>query len=228
MLAVTSVALLSLVSACGGKDEPSAVDAAADAVAPTSPAPETPDSVAETPSAVTEPADAGTTAPVAGGPDSCTVNVTGDVSASWVSPGGYSAVGYGAWIPSTPGVSSPIALDDTFFILNCTGPGDSYIGFGPSVGASVPLGPAIYPLLPADNVLGGSATPSVMQVLIGLDGTNTNWGPSAEGTLVITAFDANHIAGTFTIPVTDMLAEFSDNPQGDAIITGEFDYVNPH
>jgi hypothetical protein len=67
-----------------------------------------------------------------------------------------------------------------------------------------------------------------MTTLLGLDGTDTNWGPSAQGQLVITEFDANHIAGTFTIPVTDVLAGMTGSSKGDAVITGEFSYTNPN
>ena len=183
------------------------------------------------PASSTEPVDAttpGTYEFVIDPENSCHVDVTGAVTASWDSPGGYSAIGYGAWIPAGSTGSAPIALDETFFILNCTGNGSNYVGFGPTAGSPIPMTPATYPILPADNAFSGAETPHVMNVLLGLDGTDTNWGPSAEGTLVITEFDTAHIAGTFSIPITDVLARITGVSKGDALITGTFNYRNPN
>ncbi|MEQ1702769.1 MAG: hypothetical protein ABMA25_21885 [Ilumatobacteraceae bacterium] len=160
--------------------------------------------------------------------NNCHVDVTGAVTASWDSPGGYSAIGYGPWIPAGSAGSAPIALDETFFILNCTGTGNNYVGFGPNDLAAIPMTPATYPILPADNAFGGTDAAHVMDVLLGLDGTDTNWGPSAEGTLVITEFDNEHIAGTFSIPITDVLAHLTGTSKGDALVTGTFYYSNPN
>ena len=61
-----------------------------------------------------------------------------------------------------------------------------------------------------------------------LEGTDTTWGASAPGTVSITAFDQHHIAGTFTIPVADLLADVSGTSKGNATVTGDFDYPNPN
>lgn len=157
---------------------------------------------------------------------SCHVKVTGDVTAEWTSNGGSGSVGYGPWIPKSVG-SVPIATDETFFILNCQGDGANYVGFMPVTDGSVPMQPGTYTIAPADNAVGTSQS-GAMVTLLGLEGTDTNWGPSAQGTLNITAFDSNHIAGNFTIPVTDVLAKLTGTSKGDAMITGEFDYANPN
>jgi len=159
---------------------------------------------------------------------SCHVSVTGDVNAEWTSPGGYSSVGYGPWTPTQPGVTMPMAMDETFFILNCQGDGENYVGFGPRVDQSIPMQPATYVIEAGDNVFGASEA-GIMTVLIGLDGTDTNWGPSEAGEIVITEFDATHIAGTFRLTVTDVLASIGGTPsKGTAVITGEFNYANPN
>ena len=234
LLTLASVALLSLTAACGDDSPAATPDTTVSAEISTTAAaaPETTAAVTDTTAVVTESTDpasteAETTTTVPAGEDSCTVNVTGDVNTSWTSGGGYSSVNYGAWIPPSGG-STPIALDDTFFVINCTGPGASYVGFAPSVGSHIPYEPATYTLPASDNLFGGSSTPSVMEVLMGLDGTDTNWGPSAEGTLVITEFDENHIAGTFTIPIKDVLGHLNEVDKGTAMITGEFNYQNPN
>lgn len=157
----------------------------------------------------------------------CHVKVEGDVTAEWTSPGGLNAVGYGPWVPSDSGTIAGISLDESFFILNCQGDGENYVGFGPIGEATVPMQAATYTIEPGDNVFGASES-GMMSALIGLDGTNTNWGPSAQGQLVITEFDADHIAGTFSVPVTDVLAQMSGTSAGNAVITGEFSYTNPN
>ena len=157
---------------------------------------------------------------------SCHVTVTGDVTAEWTSDGGAKSVGYGPWIPQAGGTTAIGALDESFFILNCKGPGESYIGFGPVHKAKIPMQPGTYTIEPATNVAGSSEN-GIITAMLGLDGTDTNWGASAQGQLVITAFDDQHIAGTFTIPVTDVLTKLSGTHKGEAVITGEFDYANP-
>lgn len=158
---------------------------------------------------------------------SCHVKVEGDVTAEWTATGGASAVGYGPWVPSAAATVAGITLDETFFIVNCQGDGDNYVGFMPAGDSKIPMTPASYTIEPADNAFGASQTGAIT-TLLGLDGTDTNWGPSAPGQLVITAFDEHHVAGTFTIPVTDVLARLNGVSKGNAVITGEFDYTNPN
>ena len=157
----------------------------------------------------------------------CHVKVEGDVTAEWTSPGGASSVGYGPWVPSATGTIAGVNLDASFFVVNCQGDGENYVGFMPMGDAMIPMEPATYTIEAGDNVFGASEG-GQMTTLLGLDGTDTNWGPSAQGQLVITEFDANHIAGTFTIPVTDVLAGMTGSSKGDAVITGEFSYTNPN
>lgn len=167
---------------------------------------------------------------IAGG--NCHVEVTGDVSATWDSPGGYSAIGYGPWIHQEPDQTiAGIPMDETFFLLNCTGPGTSSINFGTSPGSKIPMQPATYTLPPADNAFGASDNPGALSVLIGLDASETNWGLREPGTLTITRFDESGIAGSFQLPVTDVLAKIAGAQQpskGNAMITGTFDYPNPN
>lgn len=158
---------------------------------------------------------------------SCHVKVEGDVTAEWTAGGGASAVGYGPWVPSAAATVAGITLDESFFIVNCQGDGENYVGFLPAGESTIPMAPASYTIEPADNAFGASQTGAIT-TLLGLAGTDTNWGPSAQGQLVITAFDEHHIAGTFTIPVTDVLARLNGVSKGNAVITGEFDYTNPN
>ncbi len=176
-----------------------------------------------------------TSSPSLGGQDlgnelgSCHVNVTGDITADWTAPGGSAAVGYGPWIPPMPDATLGIDIDETFFILNCGGDDDeNYVGFMPLNSAAIPMQPATYTIPAATNMI-GTGDGNGMSVLITFEGTDTNWGASGEGTLVITEFDDEHIAGTFMVPVTDVLAEMSGEPsEGNAVVSGEFDFANPN
>ena len=160
---------------------------------------------------------------------SCHVKVEGDVTAEWTSPGGMSAVGYGPWVPASTGTLAGMPMDETFFILNCTGDGGNSLSFGPMVDVGIPMQPASYVIEPASNVFGTNEN-SKVSILVSFGGPAgaTNWGPSEAGELVITEFDQNHIAGSFRLPITDLLARFGGTSLGNAVITGEFDYQNPN
>ncbi len=158
----------------------------------------------------------------------CNVKVTGDINAEWTSGGGYSAVGYGPWIPAEAAAGSPFATDETFFILNCQSAGANYVGFGPVAEFPIPMQPASYVIGAGDNAFGASESGQI-SVLITFEGSETNWGPVEDGQFIITEFDENHIAGTFSVTVTDVLADLGGNPsEGTATITGEFNFTNPN
>ena len=153
----------------------------------------------------------------------------GDVTAEWTSGGGYSAVGYGPWTPQAGGTIAGMAMDETFFILNCVGDGTNSLTLAPMADVAIPMQPATYVIEPATNAFGTSED-STMSILVTFDGPagETNWGPSEAGELVISEFDADHIAGTFRIPITDVLAKLTGTSMGNAVITGEFNYKNPN
>lgn len=158
---------------------------------------------------------------------SCHVKVTGDINAEWTGGGGVSSIGYGPWIPADQAVNSPIPVDETFFILNCASDTENYVGFGPMGDFAVPMQPATYVIKASDSAFGSED--SQIGAFVTFDGSDTNWGPSADGQFVITEFDADHIAGMFSIPVRDVLADLSGEPsEGEALITGEFMFTNPN
>jgi hypothetical protein len=161
------------------------------------------------------------------GSGSCHVTVTGDVTADWTSGGGASAVGYGPWV-ANPGVTTIIgALDESFFVVNCEGPGDNYVGFLTTTDSKIPMEPATYAIAADASALSGEGGGKIAP-LISLDGTDSNWSLATQGEFVITAFDDQHIAGTFSLPMTDAFADLNGTSKGDALITGVFDYANPN
>jgi len=214
-LVLSSVALLSMVAACGGDDGSLAV--------PGQP------SVGGTGSA---PVDL-SGLPKVSELGSCTVTVTGDVTAEWVAAGGAASVGYGPWFEG-PAITTSIGdTDETFFILDCDG-GDggdggdgNYVGFLGQNEIPIPMAPATYVISAGDSLF-GSSSDGPIGVLISLESTDTNWKLNGAGELVITEFDSDHIAGGFTLPITDAFAELNGTSKGDAVISGTFVLGNPN
>ena len=163
--------------------------------------------------------------------DSCHVEITGDVTDSFDSGGGFSNIGYGSWIPETSGTVLGIALDDTFFIMNCQGGANQLISIGLSVDQHLPMAPASYPIRKADNILGGyDSNPSVIHVSPYIGSSDFFWAISADSVFNITEFDEQHIAGNFQFYVTEAKSDIVTDglPAKSAVITGTFNIKNPN
>jgi hypothetical protein len=155
------------------------------------------------------------------------VKVTGDVESEWTSNGGTMAVGYGPWLPES--MQDPAyPADETYFIINCIGEGSDYIGFlATGDGPGVPMEATSYNLPVGTGGL-SAGTQDAVEVIIGLNGPDTVWDTDMGAVLVITEFDEDHIAGTFTVPVVDGLADMTGVDNGTATLTGEFEFANPY
>jgi hypothetical protein len=153
----------------------------------------------------------------------CSVSVTGDKQADWTGGGTVADVLVSYWLTDE---EAEFLGDDTFTILfNCTGPsGDSISIFNGQGGTAdtVPQAPGTYPMQ------GGFAEGAVFASLLTLADSETNWGITDDGgTLEITRFDDERIAGTFTAPMEDTLAELSgEASEGAIVVTGTFDFPN--
>lgn len=210
-LVLSSLALLSLVAACGGDDGSLAV--------PGQP------SVGGTGSAPVD---------LPGLPEvselgSCTVTVTGDVTAEWVAAGGTAAVGYGPWFEE-PAITTLIGdTDETFFIVGCDSGDGNYVGFLGQNEIPISMASATYATyaISAGDSLFGSGSDGPIGVLVSLESTDTNWKLNGAGELVITEFGSDHVAGMFTLPITDAFAELNGTSKGDAVISGTFVLGNP-
>lgn len=208
-LVLSSLALLSVVAACGGDDGPLAV-------------PDQPGAGGSVDLPVDAPVLPGDT-----GLGTCNVTVVGDVTAEWVSAGGSAAVGYGPWYEG-PAITTMLGdTDETFFVLNCDSGDGNYIGFLGQNEIPIPMTPATYVITPGDSVFGSSGEGPI-GILVSMESTDTNWTLVSNGELVITEFDGEHIAGRFTLPVTDALAEMNGTSKGTAVISGTFDLANPN
>lgn len=213
-----------LLAACGGGDESDAA-----------PATSGPASTAADP-AGTPPTDAGAgtdTTAAAPDDDSCQVEVTGDKSASWTAGGGISALNTQYWLTSEELEMFGGAEGSFYFIVNCAGEAGSlsFIATASASEETIPYGPATYTLPVADNVLGASESNEPIIVMLNLTDSQTNWGVSEPGTLEITAFDDERLAGTFSFTATDLLAR---SPLGDGAsegtitVKGSFNFRNPN
>ena len=203
----------------GGQEEDDGDDGSAE---------ETPDETTDDGEAVdTTPEDDGDDDGDDGGNDMgfCHVKVTGVIESEWTTPGGGVTAAYGHWVPEA--MQDPATSPENYFVINCTGEGQDYVGFiGSGEGPGVPMQPATYALPEGSiGISGGAEFP--VDVLVGLNGPDTVWETGVGATLTITEFDEDHIAGTFTIPVVDGLADMTGVDNGTATITGEFDLANP-
>jgi hypothetical protein len=183
-----------------------------------SPATEAPDTVAPD-----------TEAPEASGDDQCQVEVTGDKTASWTSPGGISAVNTEYWL--SPELKEMFG-EGFYFIVNCDGTGEggslSFVAGIAATAEDIPYAPATYTLNPAESRLGTNPDDPIT-VLLTLEDSETNWGVSEPGVLEITAFDENHIAGRFEFTATDLLYDLGGaESEGTVQVSGQFDYRNPN
>lgn len=159
--------------------------------------------------------------------DSCQVEVTGDKTASWTTPGGVMAVNTDYWL--TPEQKEMFG-DGFYFILNCDGDGGglSFIAGNDANADTIPFGPATYTLNPATGSLGTNPDDPITLLFV-LEDSETNWGVAEPGVLEITAFDDDHIAGTFDFTATDVLYDLAGvESEGTVRVTGSFDYRNPN
>ena len=163
--------------------------------------------------------------------DFCHVDITGDVTASFDSPGGFSNISYGPWVPNTGATVLGIALDDGFFIMNCQGPDDQLLSIGLGLDQHLPMAPGTFAIRKADNIFGGyDSNPPVIQVSPFIGSSDFFWAISADSTFTITEFDAAHIAGNFQFSVSEAKNEVitDSTPAKTAVITGTFNLKNPN
>lgn len=165
-------------------------------------------------------------APADTGGGTCQVDVTGDETASWVGSGGMMALNTDYWLSA----EQKQAYGDAFyFVVNCQGI-LGFLGFLAGTAAeqaTIPYGPKDYVLSAADAADAGDQP---IGVAVTIDGSDAGYGLSQPGTLSITRFDADGIAGTFSFTATDLLAGVSGGttPARSITVTGSFAFDNPN
>jgi hypothetical protein len=157
--------------------------------------------------------------------------VTGDKTASWTAGGGISALNTHYWL--TPEQRKMFFGGDSnafYFIVNCAGEAGS-LNFFATRSASeenIPYGPATYTLSKTINAFGEAETEEPIAVMLTFTDSKTNWGLSEPGTLEITAFDDERIAGSFSFTATDLFAKINDTSEGTVTVKGSFNFRNPN
>jgi hypothetical protein len=162
--------------------------------------------------------------------DSCHVDISGDVSASYDSRGGFSNISYGPWVPSG-GTVVGIDLDDTLFLLSCDGGDGLLVTFSLATGQHLAMEPATFSIRKADNAMGGYASdPPAIQVSPFIGTGDYKYAVSADSVFAISEFDGTHIAGDFRVTVSEAKhGTLSDGlPPKTAVISGTFDVKNPN
>ena len=220
-IAVTTLLAVTLVG-CGGDDGVSTSPTADDTTADTTADDTTDDMTADT----TEDSD-DDDGDGGGGGGECSVDVSGDKTASWTQPGGIMALNMDYWLSEE---MKETFGEDFYFIVNCSGDEGSitFIGGELANEETVPFGPNTYVLNPSDSALGTNETDPIIMMFT-LTDSDTNWGVAEPGQLDITAFDDDHIAGTFEFTATDVLYELGGvESEGTVQVTGSFDFDNPN
>lgn len=162
--------------------------------------------------------------------DSCHVEITGDVHASYDSHGGFSNISYGPWTP-TAGTVVGISVDDTLFMLNCNRGDGMLVTFSLSPGQHLAAEPQTFGIRKADNQMGGYTTdPPVIQVSPFIGTGDFMYAVSADSTFTISEFDATHVAGSFHVTVSEAKHGVRTDglPPKTAVIDGTFDVKNPN
>ncbi len=145
------------------------------------------------------------TAPPSTGASSCSVTITGDVSAEWTSDAsGFQAFVYGGWL------SNPSPDDANAFGLNCYDSDFNIVGFVSSPGAEIPMRPATYELTDSFD----PDAPINADIALLFD--EGLW-ETTSGTLEILTFDDGQIRGRFSLAIHD-----SFDPTRTAEVVGEF------
>jgi len=149
---------------------------------------------------------------------SCSVDVTGDLETSWTGGGtaGDHLISY--WLDDD---QREFYGDEFGLLLNCVNGGDMLtIMSGTNASEeTVPMAPASYQVTPEE------LDDRLFAVLVTLSASQTNWGVAEPGgTIELTRFDEDRIAGEFELPMRDTLAQFNEVDEGTIVVSGEFDF----
>ncbi|MGB8859095.1 MAG: hypothetical protein WCC60_07565 [Ilumatobacteraceae bacterium] len=211
----TVCAMLTLTSACG--DDVQSVERSRDS-----------DHVASEQGSGGRLGDAAPGAPL---DDSCHVDLSGDITAAYDSPGGTHQIVYGPWMPSSRTTIVAVRTDDSFFMMHCSDGNGLQVTFTVPAGQHLSMSPQLIPIREADNDFGGyGSDPPLIQVLPYIGAGDYMYAVSADSSFTIAAFDTTHIAGHFEVTVAEAKhTAMSDGlPPKTVTITGHFDLQNPN
>jgi hypothetical protein len=161
-----------------------------------------------------------TTATTTADVGSCSVELTGVVTASWTGTAGDTGATYGPWISADhqeAAGESVAPVPDTYFVATCSGSGGQSVSF--TGGGSIPRRPAVYRFR---HTTTGQSPDDLMQVLVTPDGTALWTVADNNGKLTIDAFDDHHVAGEFELTIAPIGGPVTTT----AKVTGTFDFAD--
>ena len=137
--------------------------------------------------------------PAVGG-GSCSVSLTGDVTASWTDTQDLSSVLITYWLGASERAVLKLPDGEESFLFNCQGEAGqlSMYSTGDTTSAQFPKAPGTY-VIPKGGILGGGE-PGQASMLLTL-GEDTFWRVAEPGTLNITTLNGSKFAGNFQAKV---------------------------
>ena len=173
----------------------------------------------ETEVPASEPAE--TLAPVGDG--SCSVEVTGAVTADWETPQDASSVIVSYWLSDAE--RAEIGQEGETFLVNCDGGDAGYLNLSLAPGTTAeqfPQGPATYEIVTGDASTGEVAPGQVSASLTLADGDL--WAVAAPGTVEVTRLDGSSLTATFEFPAGRWDPEGTASPRPEVTVRGSFDF----
>jgi hypothetical protein len=159
--------------------------------------------------------------PAVGG-GSCSVNITGDVTASWTDQQDTSSVLVTYWLGDSERAVLAMSPGDESFLFNCQsdqGAVSLYSTTDTTV-AQFPEGPGTY-VVPAGGILGGDDAGHVSAlVTIGKDSL---WRIAEPGTFTVTRLDGSKFTGSFEFKI-EKLGDDLSTVEASAALSGTFDW----
>jgi hypothetical protein len=159
--------------------------------------------------------------PAAGG-GSCSVNVTGDVTASWTQPQDMSSLLVTYWLSTSEMEFLDMPAGEVSFLMNCKSDQGtiSLYSTNGTTAAQFPMAAGSY-VVAASGILGGGGAGQVSAlVTIGKD---TLWRVPEPGTFNVTTFDGHKFAGSFQFKI-ERIGDDLKTVEASATLSGTFDF----
>lgn len=151
------------------------------------------------------------------GSGDCSVDVTGDVTASWTEQQNMGSALVSPWLSAE---QAGVFGDEYTLLFNCIGEGADSLSVFTTTGVTpeqVPQGPGEYQLS-SGGLFGAEG--DLWGVLVTFEGSDTNWSVAEPGgTLRVTEFDGESITIEIDTPLYDSLAEMAGTPAQSAHLT---------
>jgi hypothetical protein len=159
--------------------------------------------------------------PAVGG-GSCSVNVTGDVTASWTQNQDVSSVMVTYWLGDSERAVLQMSPGEENFLFNCQSDQGtvSLYSMNDTTAALFPEGPGQY-VIPGGGVLGGGDAGQVSALIT--IGKDTLWRIAEPGTFTVTTLNGSRFTGSFQMKI-EKLGDDLTTVVATATLSGTFDW----